>query len=178
MIDDYDGAEPTASSIAAANLIRLSGLVPLAAQSTLASPGPGSQAPAPSEDYLGRACRVLEAFGERLADNPLAIPKMCCSAHLLKMHEAMRQIIVAGSASAPETQALISAAHSAALAPDKVVILIDLEDDGCVRFFEDLNPDAVAMVKRHFSSHPGETSWRCSSWGANWHDGNCRDFPD
>ena len=155
MMDDYDGAEPTASSIAATNLIRLSGLVPLAAQSALASPGLHS--PALGEEYLGRARRVLVAFGERLSDYPLAIPKMCCSAHLLKMHEAMKQIIVAGPASAPETQALISAAHSAAFVPDKAVILIDLEDDACVGFFEEFNPDAAAMVKRHFSSHLGET---------------------
>jgi hypothetical protein len=59
------------------------------------------------------------------------------------------QVIVAGEASQPATQALLNAAH-AAWAPDKALLLIDPTDDESASFWQQHNPEAWAMVDAHY----------------------------
>jgi hypothetical protein len=145
--EDYDGAEPAASSIALANLWRFAGLsggevrasgasgaacqrtrLPLPAipqYQTLSSPAYlatnyliklqlTSLLPCLQEAarWGERAARCAAAFGERLSEIPDALPQMACSLHLLTLGHP-RQVIVAGTRGAPDTEALVDAAfHS------------------------------------------------------------------
>lgn len=59
------------------------------------------------------------------------------------------QVIVAGQAASPTTQALLHAAH-AAPAFDKAVILIDPCNPDSVAFWKQHNPEAWTMVDAHF----------------------------
>ena len=136
---------------------RLSSLVP----SPPSVPAAGSSSGIITSSYEAQANRVLAAFSDRLAELSLALPRMCCGAHLM-LKQPMRQVIVAGAQGQPETQALLDAVH-AAFVPDKAVVVLDPEDqDGSMRFFEEHNPEAVAMVRRHFSSHQGVMGTRNS----------------
>ena len=67
--------------------------------------------------YEAQANRMLAAFSDRLTELTLALPRMCCGAHLM-LKQPMRQVIVAGAQGHPETQALLYAVH-AAFVPDK-----------------------------------------------------------
>ncbi|GIL83535.1 hypothetical protein Vretifemale_12327, partial [Volvox reticuliferus] len=165
--DDYDGAEPTASSVAAINLLRLAGMVP-------ERPSPSSYGNAggafevPSMSYDEAAQRTLASFAARLTQSPLAVPYMCCAAHMLSKRPA-RQVIVAGPAGAPDTSALLDAVH-ASYCPDKVVLVLDPTNPGEMEFWRAHNPPAHAMVASHFakSQQPREGKWRprrvTSSW--------------
>jgi hypothetical protein len=104
MKEDYDGAEPSASSIAAANLIRLGALLPGGAATsttTTSQPdqAPAGEAPAGSgepastsgssssgssraEAWLAKADGVFTAMRERLERAPLAIPQVAAAAWL------------------------------------------------------------------------------------------------
>lgn len=63
---DYDGAEPAPTSIAVANLLRLAALAE----------------PDTAEALRERARQAIAAFQERLGEAALAVPQLCCSAHL------------------------------------------------------------------------------------------------
>ena len=67
MKEDYDGAEPAPSSIAAANLVRLAALAD----------------PDAAQPLIARASAAAAAFRERLSEAALAMPQMCCALHLL-----------------------------------------------------------------------------------------------
>lgn len=127
--EDYDGAEPAASSIAAANLWRLAGLA-----------GAGEAA-----GLRARAQACAAAFSGRLGEAALALPQMCASLHLLTLGQA-RQVVVAGRRGAADTEALLDAAFSV-YAPDKIIIHLDLEDDEVMGYWREHNPEAVAVVE-------------------------------
>jgi uncharacterized protein YyaL (SSP411 family) len=57
-----------------------------------------------------------------------------------------------GGLSSPETQALLTAAHTPHV-PDKAVILVDLSDPHNLSFWEKHNPEALAMVQGHYEAH-------------------------
>ncbi|PSC67095.1 spermatogenesis-associated 20, partial [Micractinium conductrix] len=67
--EDYDGAEPAASSIAAANLWYLAGLS-------------GTEESARLRE---RCAQCVAAFSERLSEAPVALPQMAASVHLLTL---------------------------------------------------------------------------------------------
>ena len=58
----------------------------------------------------------------------------------------LRQVIIAGKRGAPDTEALLDAAH-AVFAPDKAVIFIDPNDKASADFWREHNPQALAMVE-------------------------------
>ena len=58
----------------------------------------------------------------------------------------MRQVIIAGKAGAPDTEALMNAAH-ASFAPDRTVMLIDPTDEASTSFWREHNPEALAMAE-------------------------------
>jgi uncharacterized protein YyaL (SSP411 family) len=127
--EDYDGAEPAASSIAASNLWRLAALS-------------GTER---AKVLHARAERCCLAFSERLTTASLSLPQLCCAAHLVSVGHA-RQVVVVGRRGADDTNALLDAASSV-FAPDKVVIHIDLEDSKEVRFWKERNPEALALAE-------------------------------
>ena len=55
----------------------------------------------------------------------------------------MLQVIIAGPTDAPETKALLTAAY----APDRVVIPIDLANKASTEWYKQHNPEALAMVE-------------------------------
>lgn len=72
MKEDQDGAEPTASSVAVSNLLRLAAL----------------SSDESASGYRERAVKTLSAFSDRLSSMPIALTQMCCSAYLLEAGEA------------------------------------------------------------------------------------------
>lgn len=127
--EDYDGAEPAASSIAASNLFKLAALI---------SGEPGQR-------YHVKAQKTAAAFTERLQEMALAMPQMCCALHLQALGHP-RQVIIAGPPDAPETQALLAAAHGS-FAPDRVVLPIDPANPASKAWYQQHNPEAWAMIE-------------------------------
>lgn len=127
--EDYDGAEPAASSIAASNLFKLAALIS----------GDAGQ------KYREKGQKTAAAFAERLQETALAMPQMCCSLYLQALHHP-RQVIIAGAPNPPETQALMAAAHGV-FAPDRVVLPIDPSNEASKAWFQEFNPEALAMIE-------------------------------
>jgi len=103
MKEDYDGAEPSPGSIAAANLLRLAQLTN-------------------DESLRQKADRTLAAAAEQLANLPSAAPQMLCA--LDTSLAKPRQIVIAGKRDAADTKALLREVH-ARFIPNKLVILAD-----------------------------------------------------
>ena len=103
--EDYDGAEPSANSVAALNLLRL-------AQMTDRS------------SYREAAARTLSAFASHVRVAPIAVPQMLASlAYSTGRH---RQIVLVGEKEAEDTRAMVREVHHRFL-PDKIVLLVDDE---------------------------------------------------
>lgn len=127
--EDYDGAEPAASSLAAANLFKLAALI---------SGEPGRR-------YQERAEKTAAGFAARLQEMALAMPQLCCALYLQAIGHP-RQVIIAGVPDAPETQALVAAAHGG-FAPDRVVLPIDPANQASKAWYQQHNPEAWAMIE-------------------------------
>eukprot|EP00882_Tetradesmus_deserticola_P003612 GHRQ01003823.1.p1 GENE.GHRQ01003823.1~~GHRQ01003823.1.p1 ORF type:complete len:233 (+),score=84.97 GHRQ01003823.1:86-700(+) len=76
------------------------------------------------------------------------MPQMCAAAWM-RLHTPLSQVVIAGPASHPATQALLDAAH-AAWAPDKAVLLIDPTNASSASFWQQHSPEAWAMVDAHY----------------------------
>jgi uncharacterized protein YyaL (SSP411 family) len=103
--EDYDGAEPSANSIAAMNLLRLAEITN-------------------RPDFRESAERALAAFGSRMVAAPVGVPQMLV-AYEFSIAKP-KQIIVVGERDAPDTRRLLAALH-ARFVPDRIVLLIDAE---------------------------------------------------
>ncbi len=101
--EDYDGAEPAPSSLAAANLLRL-------AQFT------------DSKELRDRAEKTIASAADQLARLPSAMTQMLCAvdASLAKP----RQIVIAGQRDADDTKALLREVR-AHFSPNQIVLLAD-----------------------------------------------------
>ena len=104
--EDYDGAEPSPSSVAALNLLRLAQITD-------------------RDDWKKKAEKTLAAFGHRLETTPEAMPQM--AAALDFSLSKPRQIIIAGARDAPDTRALLDLVHQRFI-PDKILLLADGAD--------------------------------------------------
>ena len=87
--EDYDGAEPAPSSVAAMNLLRL---------------GAWFDADAGGASYRERGRRTIEAFRERWERAPHALPQMLCALELAL--EPPRHVVIAGDPRAEDFRAL------------------------------------------------------------------------
>ncbi|MFM8335322.1 MAG: thioredoxin domain-containing protein, partial [Opitutaceae bacterium] len=87
--EDYDGAEPAPSSVAAMNLLRL---------------GAWFETDAGGNAYRERGRRVLEAFRDTWSRAPHAMPQMLCALELAL--EPPRHVVIAGDPRAEDFQAL------------------------------------------------------------------------
>ena len=105
MKDDNDGAEPSASSIAALNLLRLSQF-----------------RDDPAAAAAERARKTIDAFTTTLSHFPSAMPQMLVA--LDYSLSKPRQIVIAGKKDAPETKALLKEVHRHFL-PKTVLVLAD-----------------------------------------------------
>ena len=101
--EEYDGAEPAANSVAAMNLIRLW-------QFTDRAP------------LRARADAVFTALAPRLSRSGLAMPQLLAALDWARSKP--RQIVVAGSPSGTDTQALLRLVHERFI-PKKIVLLAD-----------------------------------------------------
>jgi uncharacterized protein len=93
--EDYDGAEPAPSSIAALNLLRLHGLL---------------GAPKEGPSHRIRALRSLAHFQPRWQQAPQALPQMLCAVEAAL--EAPRHLVIAGDPGRDDFQALCALARS------------------------------------------------------------------
>jgi uncharacterized protein YyaL (SSP411 family) len=87
--EDYDGAEPAPSSVAAMNLLRL---------------GAWFETDAGGRPYRERGRRVLEAFRDTWSRAPHVMPQMLCALELAL--EPPRHVVIAGDPRAADFQAL------------------------------------------------------------------------
>jgi uncharacterized protein YyaL (SSP411 family) len=134
MKDDYDGAEPTANSIAMENLWRLAGFE-----------GVGCER---QKELLDRAQRCAAAFQDRLTKAPIALPQMCCSLHLLALGLPKQVVLVSSSGGVQDSRSyerLLDAVY-APYAPDKVVIHVDTGDERVMEWWRGVNPEVVELV--------------------------------
>ena len=101
--EDYDGAEPAPSSLAAANLLRLAQLTN-------------------SAGLRERAEKTIASAADQLARLPSAMTQMLCAvdASLAKP----RQIVIAGKRDAADTKALLREVR-AVFSPNQIVLLAD-----------------------------------------------------
>ena len=101
--DDYDGAEPSANSIAVWNLLRLSQIFD-------------------KTEWREMAERTLRLFGNRLQSIPHAMPQMLVAVDFSL--DQPKQIIIAGQPQAPDTRAMLRALHERFI-PNKILLLAD-----------------------------------------------------
>jgi uncharacterized protein YyaL (SSP411 family) len=101
--EDYDGAEPSANSVAALNLLRFSRML-------------GDEAAA------AKAERIFALSGRTLDSMPAAVPQLLVALGLSL--SSGRQIVIAGAPGAADTQALIASARKG-FHPDQVILLAD-----------------------------------------------------
>jgi hypothetical protein len=99
--DDYDGAEPAASSFALSNLVRLSILQ--------GEPASNETAPALAP-HRARAARVAEAFRSQWSGAPHALPVLLCG--LADLLAEPSHVILAGDPTDPAFTALASVFHA------------------------------------------------------------------
>ncbi|XP_026207366.1 spermatogenesis-associated protein 20 isoform X2 [Anabas testudineus] len=101
--EDQDGAEPSANSVSASNLLRLSHY-------------------AGRQEWLQKSQQLLAAFSDRLTRVPIALPEMVRA--LMAQHHTLKQIVICGQRDAPDTTSLLTAVNSLFL-PHKVLMLVD-----------------------------------------------------
>jgi len=110
MKEDYDGAEPAPTSVAAMNLLTLAHLTG-------------------ERTYTDKAARAIASFGGRLEDMGRAVPLMAAA---LSMSIAEgEQIIIVGPRDSGETAALWTAAHKK-YRPFSVVTRVDPSDQAAL----------------------------------------------
>ncbi|KAI0227359.1 Spermatogenesis-associated protein 20 [Lamellibrachia satsuma] len=103
MKSDQDGAEPSANSVSALNLLRLSHYLN-------------------HTDWRDRAGRTMGAFSQTLEQVPVALPQMLCT--LLAWHTPWKQIIIFGDKDASDTKELVRCVQSCFI-PNKILIVVD-----------------------------------------------------
>ena len=98
--EDYDGAEPAPSSVAAMNLFRLAGLLG-------------------RDDWRARAFATIEALRAQWSGAPHALPQMLCAVDFAL--SAPQQVVLAGDPAAADFRALAAVLHER-LAPARVLL--------------------------------------------------------
>jgi uncharacterized protein YyaL (SSP411 family) len=101
--EDYDGAEPAPSSVAAMNLLRLDALLP-----------------DPARRARGRG--TIEAFRAQWSRAPHAMPQMLCAVELAL--ESPRHLVIAGDPAREDFRALTAVVHES-LGPRRALLAAD-----------------------------------------------------
>ena len=141
--EDYDGAEPAASSVSVLNLLTLVHMVP-------------------DQTALAKAERTLSRLGPRVGAAARAVPMMLCA--LSGWHKGLSQVVVAGDRSAEATRALMRELASHYL-PFAIVIPVEpgAAQDALAKsldFVSGMTPrgDAAVYVCRDFACQQPVTS--------------------
>lgn len=103
MKDEHDGAEPSANSISALNLLRLGQMTD-------------------NKHYRDQADKTMKAFAQQLKRAPHAMPLMVAA--FARHIDNSKQIIIAGDPEAEDTKHLLREVH-ARFIPDKILMLVD-----------------------------------------------------
>ena len=120
--EDYDGAEPAPSSIAALNLFRLAALLePAPADPT------GDPAGTPPPGYRQRGLQCLEAFLPQWSGVPQAMPQMLCAVSAAL--EQPRHVVLAGDPADADFQALSTVLHEQPGPGRSIIALPGTPDD-------------------------------------------------
>ncbi len=135
--EDYDGAEPAPSSVAAMNLLRLSAMLN-------------------QEGFNTRAIRTIEAFRAQWSGLPQAMPAMLCA--LAMALEPVRQVVLVGEPRDAGFQALAAVLHER-LGPRRVILGLTSAEDrewfaARAPWLADVKPvdgKPTAYVCEHFS---------------------------
>lgn len=106
--EDYDGAEPAPSSVAAMNLLRLAVIV------------------GDTYGHRARGIRCVEAFRAQWSATPHGMPQMLCALELAL--EPPRHVVLVGDAKREDFRAMVTVLHER-LGPKRTVVAITSEDD-------------------------------------------------
>ena len=101
--EEYDGAEPSANSVSAMNLLRLWQL---------------TERP----EWRQRADGTFRALSVRLGRSPAALPQLLAALDFARSRQ--KQIVIAGNRNAADTRALLREVHQRFI-PNKVLVLTD-----------------------------------------------------
>jgi hypothetical protein len=121
--DDYDGAEPSANSVAVRNLLRLAAITDRA-------------------EFREAAMKTLGAFRSRLSAVPAALPEMLAACEFL-LGDA-RQIVLVGEPGALDFGALLGTLHARFL-PSRILLRVDSEE---ARTFLTAGMPAIASMRQ------------------------------
>jgi uncharacterized protein YyaL (SSP411 family) len=123
MKEDYDGAEPSANSVACEALLRLSRVLE-------------------RDDLRDRAEATLQVFGERVSKIPQAMPQLLCAAMLAQTPPI--HIVIAGERDAEDTKAMLATVQET-FTPFKSLLVLD---DSNREFFAQHLPFTAEMKPR------------------------------
>jgi uncharacterized protein YyaL (SSP411 family) len=104
--EDYDGAEPAPSSVAALNLLRLAAMLH-------------------REDFRERGLRTIEAFRAQWLGAPYALPQMLCALELAL--QPPPQVVLAGDPRAADFRALAAVLHERP-GPRRVLLCVPFDE--------------------------------------------------
>jgi uncharacterized protein YyaL (SSP411 family) len=140
--EEYDGAEPAASSIAVLNLLTLAHLAP-----TPNPPTPNSQdlevgALGIGSSYAAHVERAFGSFGASASMRGRSVPMMLAA--LSTYHAGMPQIVIAGEPAAADTRALMQVVHRRYMPTAVLVPIVEAHRRQLAR----LLPWTVPLVKR------------------------------
>ncbi len=134
--DAYDGAEPSANSISAMNLLRLAEMA-------------GRPA------WREKAHKIFLAFTRQIEQAPESLPQMMAAVDFALAKP--RQVVIAGNPNSPDTQALLDVVNQRYL-PNKVLFLVDGTDGqqlaAWLPFIQGMHPldgKATAYVCENYS---------------------------
>ncbi len=100
MKEDYDGAEPSGNSVATLNLLRLAAIT--------------------GKDELRQSAeRTIKSFGQKLSDQPTALPQLMVA--WLFLRATPKQVVIAGDAGDPRTADLLMTAQKP-FSPNRILL--------------------------------------------------------
>lgn len=109
MKEDHDGAEPSANSVAALNLLRLDAMIGDGAAGGVPAPCgdvalPGEGTRPTRQTYRDRAMKTIEALRPHWSRAPHGLPQLLCAFELAM--DAPRTVVLAGDPATADFQAL------------------------------------------------------------------------
>lgn len=132
LLDDYDGAEPAASSIAAYNLWKLGEIFD-------------------SNVWREKSLACVRGVGKRLLEIPVAMPQMCLAASIAQ--EPTTQIVIVGDKSSHQMQSMVNVCFST-YCPSRIVIQVDIRNmDHQVQFWKEANPKVAELAQAAENRH-------------------------
>jgi len=118
---DYDGAEPAANSVAAANLLFLGRLTGNA-------------------DWIEKVDEIFSAFSHWINQSPQALPRMLCA--MQQAQKEPEQVIIAGKKGTEKTEAMLMVLNRS-FHPGRLVLLADGDENQ--QFLATMHPELATL---------------------------------